>query len=146
MKKEDTLAIIGYTSLIILIFFMLIFTTHGPAGLVEQEPYKTIFFFQKEMAEGNLVLWSIFITDFIVLFGSAIFLRYLREERGEIGLFCSEGKIQEPTEYKCPTCGGMIQKVTYNFPDHSWHRWTCEDCERDYGYNTDKPTFIQKGV
>lgn len=45
------------------------------------------------------------------------------------------------TDYKCPECGGAIQKIVYKFPSWHWHRWTCEECERDYCYNTSKPCF-----
>jgi transposase-like protein len=43
------------------------------------------------------------------------------------------------TNYKCPKCNGIIQKVVYDFKTHKWHRWTCSVCQRDYGYNTEKP-------
>lgn len=43
------------------------------------------------------------------------------------------------TSYICPKCCGYIDKVVYEFPTHSWYRWTCNDCDRDYGYDTQKP-------
>jgi len=39
-------------------------------------------------------------------------------------------------EYKCPDCAGYIKPVRIG----SSFRWTCMRCQRDYGYNTDKPT------
>jgi transposase-like protein len=43
------------------------------------------------------------------------------------------------TQYKCPKCNGIIQKVIYDFETHTFYRWTCSKCQRDYGYNTEKP-------
>lgn len=48
-------------------------------------------------------------------------------------------KIEIPTEYRCKICGAVINKVVYIYPMHSWHRWTCSGCDRDYGYDTPKP-------
>jgi rubredoxin len=53
-------------------------------------------------------------------------------------------KIIIETDYICPKCGGRINKVIYQYPTtyHSWHRWTCSVCQRDYGYNVEKPSGI----
>jgi len=41
-----------------------------------------------------------------------------------------------PNAYTCPECHGRIVRV--NITRISW-RWTCKICDRDYGYNTNKP-------
>lgn len=55
-----------------------------------------------------------------------------------MGILKNEKRIVE-TPYICPKCGGKIDKVVYVFPTHTWHRWTCRECKRDYGANTPKP-------
>lgn len=40
------------------------------------------------------------------------------------------------TDHICPKCGGSIEKVMIKYP-RAW-RWTCKECQRDFGY-TDKP-------
>ncbi len=40
----------------------------------------------------------------------------------------------------CPRCSGKILKyiLSANIFHETW-RWTCRDCQADYGYNTEKP-------
>jgi len=48
--------------------------------------------------------------------------------------------LVKPREsYPCPKCGG---EVRVHILTRWGFRWTCVKCQRDYGYNTDKPTFL----
>lgn len=47
-------------------------------------------------------------------------------------------QIWENTTFDCPACGGTIQRIILN--PCAW-RWTCKDCQRDFGVNTSKPLF-----
>jgi ribosomal protein S27AE len=53
-----------------------------------------------------------------------------------------KGEVE--TGYICPICGGVIMLVTYDFKTHTWHRWTCKKCGRDYGYNTPQPLIVMR--
>ncbi len=48
-------------------------------------------------------------------------------------------KITIPTKYRCRKCNAVINKVVYKFPTHKWYRWTYTGCDRDYGYDTERP-------
>lgn len=58
-----------------------------------------------------------------------------------------EVKWAEETSYKCPHCKGDIYKVILsergNGGKGSW-RWTCSKCQRDYGYDEERP-LIEEG-
>lgn len=49
--------------------------------------------------------------------------------------------------YKCPKCAGLVEKVPLKtvMVRYRPFRWTCRDCHRDYGYNTDRPLFDEEG-
>jgi len=40
----------------------------------------------------------------------------------------------------CPKCGGEVGRVSFGYPAF---RWTCVRCQRNYGYNTDRPMFME---
>jgi len=48
-----------------------------------------------------------------------------------------EVKWANGSDYICPECGGPIEKIIIKDP-HAW-RWTCRNCQRDFGYNTEEP-------
>jgi ribosomal protein L37AE/L43A len=40
----------------------------------------------------------------------------------------------------CPKCGGEVRRVSFGYPTF---RWTCVKCQRNYGYNTERPMFME---
>lgn len=45
-------------------------------------------------------------------------------------------QIWENITFTCAECGGTIQRIM--IAENSW-RWTCKDCQRDFGYDSPEP-------
>lgn len=44
-------------------------------------------------------------------------------------------------EYPCPKCKNGKVKKYFLTKDKRTYRWTCNFCDRDFGYDTPEPVF-----